>query len=84
MNVDQAFYELVRLVRRFQALGMHCTKSNEFVWILKLIYQWYALFLISFFFISYTERPGSAADDNDAYDGSRRRGGGNRKKCTIL
>jgi Ras-related protein R-Ras2 len=50
MNVDQAFYELVRLGRRFQAL----------------------------------ERPGSAADDNDAYDGSRRRGGGSRKKCTIL
>merc|ERR1711936_803545 len=50
MNVDQAFYELVRLVRRFQAL----------------------------------ERPGSAADENDAYDGSRRRGGGSRKKCTIL
>lgn len=50
MNVDQAFYELVRLVRRFQAL----------------------------------ERPGSAADENDAYDGGRRRGGGSRKKCTIL
>jgi len=50
MNVDQAFYELVRLVRRFQAL----------------------------------ERPGSAADENDAYDGSRRRGGSGRKKCTIL
>jgi Ras-related protein R-Ras2 len=47
MNVDQAFYELVRLVRRFQAL----------------------------------ERPCSAAGENDAYDGSRRRG---NKKCTIL
>ena len=34
--------------------------------------------------LTYLDRPGSAADENDAYDGGRRRGGGSRKKCTIL
>ena len=34
--------------------------------------------------VYHLERPGSAADENDAYDGGRRRGGSSRKKCTIL
>ena len=42
-----------------------------------------ATLLVVFSFLR-LERPGSAADENDAYDGSRRRGGGSRKKCTIL
>ena len=34
--------------------------------------------------ILFLERPSSAADQNDAYDGGRRRCGGRGKKCTIL
>ena len=88
MNVDQAFYELVRLVRRFQALGKHLISINHiFVVFCDIYVAMYPLQFYTFvfdFYFGFVERPGSADDENDAYDGGRRRGGGGRKKCTIL
>ena len=89
MNVDQAFYELVRLVRRFQALGNKFKCDGTSLPIIKLSnimsasMKWCPQILFKFFYL-YLERPDSAAGEGDAYDGSRRRGGGGRRKCTIL